>query len=311
MANNTLYDVLRIATDCPPENIRAAYERNLEVFENIHRGDEVKLKAGRNILGNAYLTLSDPGKRSEYDKENKIKKRFKKNKTHKIKTKNNFLLTMLTAMTSAIWSLIRPVAKIAIFIGCVWMIFFSEYTADIRNDLLNKGKIFIAGILPEPVDPYETLQCKKLRTKMADMVRQEKHISESLKTTGLFGLGATALSLFAGKKEVAGAAYRATLTQGVPQSRKLKALRIEMKQIAINHLECFKPGIGKGQKLGPVISSKKQENLNKPPVQVIVRPIINNEVSTKLPLNYKNKWERNPPFGSREWDKKYPTPYSK
>jgi curved DNA-binding protein len=85
MADKNFYDFLGLPTDCSPDEIFPAYQKRLAVYENINQGDPEKLKIGRTILGNAFLVLSDPTKRAEYDKKNKIKKRYKFRKAQKVR----------------------------------------------------------------------------------------------------------------------------------------------------------------------------------------------------------------------------------
>ena len=317
MADKTFYDLFGLSTECSPEEIFPAYQKRLAVFENINQGDAAKLKLGRTVLGNAYLTLSDPTRRADYDKKNKIRKRYKPGKTkatggaRRNPSSGNFLGRILGSIFSDIWSIFRPILKLGVLVACIWGVFFSEYTAQYRAVALEKGRLFVASFLPEPVDPYETLRCQKIRTEMADLKQQEEKLVKKARAGAIVGLGATTLSLLAGKENTARFFAKDTMASSVPASKQLKVLRQAIRDSSINNLECFERGSGKGQQLGPVTVQQKQPSSTHTQERVIEKTIIREQRPKTIIIQPEPKWEQQPSFGSSEWNKRYPTPYSR
>ena len=66
MANKTLYDILEVSLSASPESIRAAYERLSAKFPEGSANLDAKLQA--DAITEAFLTLSNPAKRVQYDK---------------------------------------------------------------------------------------------------------------------------------------------------------------------------------------------------------------------------------------------------
>ena len=315
MTNKDYYDFLGLPTNCSPDEIYPAYQKHLAVYENINQGDAKKLKLGRTVLGNAYLTLSDREKRSEYDKKNKIRKRYKyqKIKRQGFSSKNSsgggFLSRIFISIFSGLWAVFRPIVRLALLVVFIWGIFFSDYTAVYRNLAYNKGRIFLASLLPEPVDPYVSLRCQKIRTNIADLLRQEKELAKSARAGAIVGLGAAIISSLADKKDTARSFAKSTIQNSVPAAKKLKHLRKTIRDEKIDSLECFERGVGKGQKLGGITQPKKVQSSQPQPPRIIERTIVSppQTIIIKPP----KKWETQPMFGTPEWDKKYTNPYTR
>jgi colicin import membrane protein len=66
MASKTLYDILELSLSASSESIRAAYERLSAKFSENSANPDVKLRA--TAITEAFLTLSNPAKRAQYDK---------------------------------------------------------------------------------------------------------------------------------------------------------------------------------------------------------------------------------------------------
>jgi curved DNA-binding protein CbpA len=291
MANKDYYNFLGLPTDCSPDEIYPAYQKHLAVYENINQGDAEKLKLGRTVLGKAYLTLSDPEKRFEYDKKNKIKKRYKYKKNARERvvfpkySGNGFLSRIFISIFSALWSIFKPILRLALLVAFIWGVFFSDYTAEYRRLAYEKGRVFVGSLLPEPADPYESLRCQKIRTNIADLVRQERELSKSASSSALVGIGAAILSALADKKEIARAAARSTIRNSVPAAKRLNYLRKTIRDEKIDNLECFEREVGRGQQLGGITQSKKVQESKSQPPRIIERRIIIKEREPELKLN--------------------------
>jgi len=66
MASKTLYDILEVSLNASIESIRAAYERLSAKFSECSANPDTKMQA--NAITEAFLTLSNPTKRAQYDK---------------------------------------------------------------------------------------------------------------------------------------------------------------------------------------------------------------------------------------------------
>lgn len=66
MAGKTLYDILELSLSASPESVRSAYERLSAKFAADSLNPDAKLRA--DATTEAFLTLSNPAKRAQYDK---------------------------------------------------------------------------------------------------------------------------------------------------------------------------------------------------------------------------------------------------
>jgi len=312
------YNFLDLSTDCAPDEVYPAYQKHLAIYENINQDDAGKLKLGRTVLGNAYLTLSDPAKRLEYDKKNKISRRFRYRKKSSRErgmarqvAGSGFLSRILSSIFSALWTVFRPVFRLALLVAFIWGLFFSDYTAEYRRLAYDKGRSFVVSLLPEPVDPYGTLRCQKTRTHVADLVNRERELTKSAGVGALVGLGATILSALADKKDTARAFAKSTIQNSAPAGKQLDYLRKKIRDEKIDNLECFEQGVGKGQKLGGVTQPKTIQNSKSQRPRIIERTIIKERAPQTIVIEPEKKWEPTPMFGTPEWDRKYPNPYSR
>ena len=64
--SKTLYDILEVSKDASPESIRAAYERLSAKYSDDSGIPDAKLRS--TAVTEAFLTLSTPAKRAQYDK---------------------------------------------------------------------------------------------------------------------------------------------------------------------------------------------------------------------------------------------------
>ena len=315
MTNKDLYDFLGLPTNCSPDEIYPAYQKRLAVYENIHQGDAKKLKNGRSVLGNAYLTLSDAEKRSEYDKKNKIKKRYKYKKSKKQNVRSRaspvggFFSGIFISIFAGLWSLFRPIIKLALLVAFVWGVFFSGYTAEYRSLAYDKGRLFLASLMPQPADPYESLRCRKIRTNTADLERQEIELAKSARAGAIVGLGAAIISSLAEKKEIARSFAKGTIRESVPAAERLKHLRKKIRDERIDNLECFERGVGRGQILGGIKNPDKVISSQPSETRIIERTVI--QPPQTIVIHPEKKWESQPMWGTREWDEKYPNPFSR
>ena len=65
MASKTLYDILEVSPEASSDSIRAAYER---LSATVPKAGSPDTDLRAMAMSEAFLTLSDPGRRAQYDK---------------------------------------------------------------------------------------------------------------------------------------------------------------------------------------------------------------------------------------------------
>jgi hypothetical protein len=218
---------------------------------------------------------------------------------------------VLGSIFADLWGIFRPIIRLGLLVAFIWGVFVSDYAAEYRRLAFDKGRSLIASLLPEPIDPYETLRCQKVRTDMADLKRQEENLAKNARGRALVGIGATALSALAGKENTARFFAKDTIAGSVPAAQQLKVLRKTIRDSTIDNLECFKRGSGTGQELGGVTARPTQTERGYVKERVIEKTVIQERQPQTIIIEPEKKWERQPAFGGPEWDKRYPTPYSR
>ncbi len=69
MADRTLYDILEVSSTASQESIRAAYERLSEKYQGlVDRGGDADARVHLDAVKQAFFTLANEEKRSQYDK---------------------------------------------------------------------------------------------------------------------------------------------------------------------------------------------------------------------------------------------------
>ena len=260
----------------------------------------------------------------QYDKNNKIKKRYKYKKSKddirlRDHSSGGFFANIFSSIFSSLWSVFRPIIRLALLVAFVWGLFFSEYTSEYRSLAYTKGRLFFASLMPEPADPYESLRCQKIRTNIADLEVQEVELAQRARGGVIVGLGAAIISSLADKKETARSFAKGTIHDSAPAAEKLEILRKKIRDEKIDNLECFEREVGRGQKIGgitkpnAVISNQPREQriiertVIQPPQTIVIQP----EKQPKQTDPVTMPWGSVPMYGTPEWERKYPTPYSR